>query len=420
MTIPPKGEATTGWRDPFVSKWEALSTLLGFDASIDYMMIASGERRRGPQLHLYKSDNLLDWKLVSTILAVEAGANISPTSKLKWGMNFECASFFSFGERHYIIVGIEEGHDSKRHSARYPLWLSGNLVLKNGKPTFEIKNHGLLDHGISYAAHIFKDSEGRLLQLGWADETARQHVLSNQGWAGCLAHPRELYEISKPITSVDGGSDIWNLDESSGQMTTLGIRPAPQISALQRNLEASSLNSFKAIRSTNYSIEAIFRHLSGCERFALNVRQSPNSAEVTKIFFDLGSGHITVDRSHSSLEILGASSPESGTFQLLPDEDLHVQIFVDNSILEVYANDRFTLTSRIYPSLETSIGGSYDFGGFDERNVEFRYWEGLKDAWPSRKMDGNALKGISSTMKIKEEKMGTDFPVSIAPPALPA
>ncbi|KAE9366942.1 glycoside hydrolase family 32 protein [Stipitochalara longipes BDJ] len=384
LTIPPKRAATTGWRDPFVSKWEALSTLLQVDPSTDYMMVASGERDRGPQLHIYQSDDLLKWKMISTILTAPAGSSISKTGKLKYGMNFECASFFSFGGRQYIIVGVEEDHSSKHHSSRYLLWVTGELVLQSGKPRFKIKSHGLLDHGILYAAHISTDSEGRTIQLGWADEDVKQHVVSEQGWAGCLALPRELYEISKPITSVCDHENLWDIDESSGAMTTLGIRPAPQVFTLRKDLRYDSLEKFSSILSTNFSVEATFKYLAGDERFIFKIRQCPNSTEATKITFDITAGLIIVDRSHSSLEDLGATSTDSGPFHLLPDEHLQIQIFVDNSIIEIYANDRFALTSRIYPSLETSIGASYDFGDFDEGHVEFRCWEGLKNAWPRR------------------------------------
>ncbi len=217
LTSPPKNAETTGWRDPFISKWERLSAILGNHPSTDYMMISSGQKGEGPQLHLYQSHNLLDWEAVATpLLSVEANSKPSPTSSLNFGMNFECGSFFSIQDRHYIIVGVEEDGSSHHHNQHYLLWLSGNLVLKDGKPKFEITSHGILDHGLAYAAHIFRDEEGRLLQLAWADEAAKKELVSKQGWAGCLTHPRELYEISVP-----------------GMMPTLGIRPAPQLQTLR-------------------------------------------------------------------------------------------------------------------------------------------------------------------------------------------
>ena len=394
LRVPPKQALTTGWRDPFISRWEALSKLLGVDPSTDYMMISSGERGRGPQLHLYQSSNLLDWKRVSTILDVREGAKVSATSGLKFGKNFECGSFLTLGQKQYLIVGVEEDAHSTRHSGRFNMWLCGDLELENGLPKFKISSHGLLDHGILYAAHIFRDAENRLLQFGWADETAQEHVVREQGWAGCSTHPRELYQISKPITALGKNQDIWDVDKQTGIMTTLGIRPAPQLRNLRPEESFASLGRFNVINGTNYEVEATFSHLSGNEKFTFNVRESPGSIEATKIVFDIEKSSITVDRRCSSLQNLGASSPESGHLYLFPGEDLHIRIFVDDSILEVYANDRFTLSSRIYPSLETSVGASFDFQNFNEQNIEFQCWEILKDAWPGRKINENFVEEL--------------------------
>lgn len=385
ISVPPKQSLTTGWRDPFVSRWASLSTLLGVDQFTDYMMIASGERGRGAQLHLYQSKDLLEWKLVSTILDVEDGLKVSPTSDVRFGKNFECASFFTLGQKDYLIVGVEEDVHSTRHSGHYNMWLCGQLAMENGLPRFKITSHGLLDHGVLYAAHIFRDADDRHIQLGWADETAQKHVVKKQGWAGCLTHPRELYQISKPITELAEGENIWDIDERTGMMTTLGIRPAPQLRDLRPAESYTSLQRFEAIHSANYEVEATFKCLSSKERLVFNVRESPNCEEVTSIIFDLSKNSITIDRSRSSLDKLGATSPEAGSLHLQAEEDLHIRIFVDESIVEVFANDRFALSSRIYPSMEISKGASYDFGGFDEGNVKFGCWEGLKDVWAGRK-----------------------------------
>ena len=381
---PPKRSLTTGWRDPFVSKWESLSKLLGIEPSTDYMMIASGERDRGPQLHLYSSNDLLDWSPISTILDVEDGIKVSPNSALRFGKNFECASFFTLGGKDYLIVGVEEDVHSTRHNNRYNMWLGGKLVMKNGSPQFEISNHGLLDHGVLYAAHVFRDAENRLLQLGWADETAQKHVVKDQGWAGCLTHTRELYQISRPISDLLRQDHHWGMDERTGMMTTLGIRPAPHLRRLRPKDGSTSLRRFAAICSTNFEVEAKFKNLCGKEKLSFSVRESPNSIETTKIIFNIEEGTITIDRTQSSLENSGSSTAESSRFRLQVGEDLHVRIFVDESIVEIFSNDRFALSSRIYPTLKTSSRASYDFGKFEEGNVEFECWEGLRSAWPAR------------------------------------
>ncbi|KAG8407799.1 hypothetical protein J3459_018345 [Metarhizium acridum] len=61
------------------------------------------------------------------------------------------------GETDYMIVGVEEAEESKRHNGHSLLWMSGKFVLnEHNLPTFDIRGHGMLDHGVLYAAHIFK------------------------------------------------------------------------------------------------------------------------------------------------------------------------------------------------------------------------------------------------------------------------
>ncbi|KAK2596616.1 hypothetical protein QQS21_006292 [Conoideocrella luteorostrata] len=414
MEAPPKPALTTGWRDPFVSPSMALSDLLGLDHGTDYMMISSGERNHGPQLHLYKSHNLKSWDYVSAVVDVRLRDIITSRSTMNWGINFECASFFTMGQTDYIIIGVEETEESTHHNGHYVLWLSGKFVLNDrGLPTFRIESHNMLDHGILYAAHLFRDSQNRLLQLGWADEAAKKHVVQGQGWAGCLGHPRELTEVVRPLDSHAASWPEWHVDEVSGTMSTLGIRPAPQVDTLRAGASVSgraALPSFNHLRSQNYEIKAKFSSLAGTEKFVFNVLQSPDSTEVTKLIFDLERQEVVVDRSKTSLKQLGINSPDSGSLKLLPGEDLNVRIFVDVSIIEIYANDRFALTSRVYPSLEASTMASHDFGDFDEKNVAFEYWEGLRNAWPDRESGCGILPELLPRAGVEQsEKM---IPVS--------
>jgi beta-fructofuranosidase len=330
------------------------------------------------------SSDLQSWKPVSTLLDVKSGSRISPTSSLSWGVNFECATFFSFGDREYLIVGVEEEDSTRWHNGHYLLWLAGDLVMENGEPRFQIKGHGILDHGILYAAHIFRDAQGRLLQLGWADEAAKPSAVSAQGWAGCLGHPRELFEVTQAITEAARDSDSWVIDERRGTMTTLGVRPAPQLTALRSGSGCSRLSDLQKVRSRDVEINATFSDIKRGTRFTFNVLSSPDMSEATSITFDLSANQLVIDRSRSSLAQIGASSSEVASLCMLPGEDLQVRIFVDNSIIEVFVNDRLSMTSRVYPSLPGSTGVSYDFADFDEDKITIRFWTQLRNAWPER------------------------------------
>lgn len=83
-------------------------------------------------------------------------------------------------------------------------------------------------------------------------------------------------------------------------------------------------------------------------------------AEYTVISFKLSEETITVDRSHSTSLPDVATSEEHGSHTLLAfrdaqtgssvQEPLRLRIFFDVSVIEIYANDSFALSTRVYPS----------------------------------------------------------------------
>jgi len=366
------------------------------------MLLSSGDKRSGPQLFLYESQDLLSWRPLSALLQGQADRPIAPGSSLHYGRNFECGSFFTLGDKEYVLAGVEQHPSQTRcHNDRYTLWLSGKVRINGeGKPHFEISNFGRLDQGILYAPHIFHGPNNELLQLGWADED-QNGMTRDQGWAGLITLPRELCHIRLPVPDsplVD--EHMWDIDVANNTMTTLGVRPARQMKGLRLSSKPYDLNTLPMIRSQTFEINANFTQLCGTETLTFNVRQAPNDCEVTRIIISLPANTITVDRSTSSLTN-GNPEPESGPFQIFRCatlatgehivEDLHVTIFVDNSIIEIYANARFALSSRIYPTLDSSLGVSCNFRDGTHINasvqvgkVSLECWEGLAKAWPGR------------------------------------
>ena len=72
-------------------------------------------------------------------------------------------------------------------------------------------------------------------------------------------------------------------------------------------------------------------------------------------------------------------------------EAITFDIFVDGSIVEIYINERFALTTRIYPSQLCSTG----FGVYvaDGSSVEFgsiEAWLGTLNVWPERPLDSSS------------------------------
>ena len=120
----------------------------------------------------------------------------------------------------------------------------------------------------------------------------------------------------------------------------------------------------------------------------LYVLRSPDAAERTRISFypqdnrrfDTGSLQIDISEASLSPDVF-ARTPETGPLRLYPGEPLRLRIFVDRSIIEVFANDRQCLTLRAYPSRPDSSGVSLFARGGDARLAEMRVWQ-MRTIWP--------------------------------------
>lgn len=68
-------------------------------------------------------------------------------------------------------------------------------------------------------------------------------------------------------------------------------------------------------------------------------------------------------------------------------EDVVMDIFIDGSLVELYINDRFWLTTRIYPARNDSVGFGVYVGEENSTQVEvpeFISWTDTANVWPER------------------------------------
>jgi beta-fructofuranosidase len=66
---------------------------------------------------------------------------------------------------------------------------------------------------------------------------------------------------------------------------------------------------------------------------------------------------------------------QSAPFLLGRGESLRFRVFLDGSVIEIFANDRFCLTARVYPAGPRSTGlGLYATGG-TAKMLSFDAWQ---------------------------------------------
>ena len=164
--------------------------------------------------------------------------------------------------------------------------------------------------------------------------------------------------------------------------------PAPEIESLRRerfqlkDINFSADSGALSVDARGDALE-IAVEIDPCdaEECGLKVRRSPDGEEETAIFYDAHRKKLGVDRRRSTLFQDGGLSKDvqEGDFELSPGETLSLRVFVDCSVIEVYANDRACITSRVYPSRSDSSGVAvYSSGQAKVKSIDI--WR-LQSIW---------------------------------------
>ncbi|MDH3652517.1 MAG: GH32 C-terminal domain-containing protein, partial [Saprospiraceae bacterium] len=129
----------------------------------------------------------------------------------------------------------------------------------------------------------------------------------------------------------------------------------------------------------------------------LNVLRSPGKEEFTRIAFFRKRGMyqgrnynrprpsdwqpqfnslLTIESSYSSVlpDVL-SRAPETASLQLDDRETLQLRVFIDKSVVEVFANGRQCVALRVYPGLTESVGVSLRSQGQDSELVSLEAYQ---------------------------------------------
>ncbi|EFW91341.1 sucrose-6-phosphate hydrolase [Haladaptatus paucihalophilus DX253] len=305
-----------------------------------YQLIGSSIEGVGGTVLRYRSDDLRDWTYLGPLLTGNwEGA----------GHMWECPELLDLGEKSLLHVSNYES----------VLYFLGDV--RDGR--FEREEFGHLDYGDFYAPQTLHDASGRPLTFGWLKEARSERAQWDAGWSGALSLPRVLsvedgelrQRPAAEVTSLRGGHHGFeSFGLSDGQREVLQTRG--------RSLELSlSLDL-----GTADEVGVVLREtVDGEERTPLHVRRD----------------ELILERSTSSLHPETADDPIR--MPLDGDDRIDLRVFVDGSIVEVFANERRCLTGRIYPTRADADGVSLYAAGGDARIVSLDAWELDVSATPS-------------------------------------
>ena len=278
----------------------------------------------GKRPGIVKADSLAGpWKYVGDLLAnTVKGVSINE--------DVSCADLFKIGGKHMLLC------ISHRLGCRYYL---GEWKNEQFHPNFH-ERMSWVDNEF-FAPESLLDDKGRRIMWAWVFDRRARGTRGSSGWSGTMGLPRVL-SLAK-----DG---------------TLRMRPPKEFERLRYNakktenlaLKADSELPLKDIsgNAVELSVEMV---PDGAKQFGVKVCCSPGGEEQTLVYYDAADKKLKVDTRKSGLKE-GPKKIEAGPFELKAGETLKLRVFVDKSIVEVFANGRQAITRRIYPSRKDSVG----------------------------------------------------------------
>ena len=299
-----EGEELNGFRDPFA--WS--------EDGMTYIAVGSGEKGKRGFAFVYRSEDLKHWERVG-----ELCSGNDPEEDM-----WECPNFIRFPDGSATLL--------------VSLMKAQNVFAMDGKYHDHKLDAGPLrpfDLGNSfYAPNTVTLPDGRIVNIGWMRETVPGR--ESAGWQGMMSIPREIVQYG------DG---------------CVGARPVAEIARLhaERLLAKkdftlhSGENALKGLHSRHCEIAIEFEAGSQGTLY-LELNKSERGEEKAVVIYDGVADAIYVEagKCGGAAQRVGGYVQGRGTTKL--------RVFLDGSGLEIFVNDRETLTTRVYPSREDSDG----------------------------------------------------------------
>lgn len=195
-----------------------------------------------------------------------------------------------------------------------------------------------------------------------------------EGWNQIMTLPRRLTLIDRDLLGIEPAGEI----ESLRQQRT---RVAPMTLPANREIVLDDVrgNAMELVAEIDPQ---------GAPMVELNVLRSANAEEVTRIAFlrerwyrdrtKRGPlpGVIMLDNARSSiLPDVRSRPPEVAPVPMGRNEPLKLHVFVDKSVVEVFANGTQCVALRVYPGREDSVGVSLRAQGEPAKLLSLEAWQ---------------------------------------------
>ena len=259
---------------------------------------------------------------------------------------------------------------------------------------------------------LFSHKRAGRYYIGKYDSTSHRFTPESHGRMNY--GPYSVGSLHAPSSTIDSSGrylGIFNVhtgrdtDDTDEMMTlprhywldsdnTLRMSPVPEMESLRsvrRSLRSMEISANSEITLDNIGGNAIEIRATidpgSAREVGLYVLRSADGAERTRISLypqdhrHFGTSTLQLDVSESSLRgDVWPRSAEQGPVPVNKGDLLELRIFIDRSIIEVFANDRQCLTARVYPAHHDSRGVSFFARGGRAKLVTLDCWQ-MRSIW---------------------------------------
>ena len=260
-----------------------------------------------------------------------------------------CADLFTLGDKDVLLC------ISHRLGCRYYVG-----VWKDEQ--FHPESHAQMswvDHSF-FAPESLVDHKGRRIMWAWIMDEPQFGVRSQHGWSGTMSLPRVLTLDDNGELGIDVPEEIETLRQGAFRKDDIVL-----------SADADVIVDEIGGNSLELSID-----MEGGEASAYGVKVcvSPDGQEETSVFYDAREKRLKVDTRRSGPRDT-PKAVEAGPLELNPGERLKLRVFVDRSVVEVFANGRQAVARRIYPARPDSIGVRLFSTGAPAHVHTFEAWQ---------------------------------------------
>jgi len=318
------------FRDPFVWK----------EGNRWYLIIGSGTDGQGGTALAYMSDDMMNWEYKGPLYVsnYEAYPFLGPV--------WELPVLLPLGEspegtqKHlFLISPVGAGADVEVF-----YWI-GTFDREEMKFYPDSEEPQLIDVGdfhFTGPSGMVDPRTGRKIIFTIAQGERTPHLDYQSGWAHNAGLPISVY------LREDG---------------RLGIEPIEELQALR----GDKLVDFqdKSMEEANQLLEGIAGDMLEirlelepveAESVGIKVRRTPDGAEETLLYYSYKEEMLKVNRMKTTLDPFERSKGIQGGGLKLDGDHVKLHIYLDRSMIEVYANGLKSLTTRAYPSREDALG----------------------------------------------------------------